>query len=129
LECPHCKLMNPTAAGRCDCGYDFASGRLLADPKATVSVHRWRSPSFFIFPAAYVAFALAVQAKVVQWEGSWGWFFVFIAGFPASLLGMFASYAVGPFIGFSVFGGIQWYFVNRGIIEGIRVGRGSSGRQ
>jgi hypothetical protein len=29
MECPHCKLMNPDTALRCDCGYDFKSSRLL----------------------------------------------------------------------------------------------------
>lgn len=24
-KCPRCKLINPTGADRCDCGYDFAS--------------------------------------------------------------------------------------------------------
>jgi hypothetical protein len=25
-ECPRCGLFNPSTAGRCDCGYDFATG-------------------------------------------------------------------------------------------------------
>ena len=25
-DCPRCRLINPPAAARCDCGYDFASG-------------------------------------------------------------------------------------------------------
>lgn len=28
MECPHCKLLNPDGAERCDCGYDFKSGSL-----------------------------------------------------------------------------------------------------
>jgi hypothetical protein len=27
-QCPHCGLLNPSAAARCDCGYDFASKTL-----------------------------------------------------------------------------------------------------
>ena len=26
--CPHCRLINPDTALRCDCGYDFSSGTL-----------------------------------------------------------------------------------------------------
>jgi hypothetical protein len=26
--CPNCKLINPSDAVRCDCGYDFTSGKL-----------------------------------------------------------------------------------------------------
>ncbi len=28
MECPHCKLINPPTAQRCDCGYDFPSGQI-----------------------------------------------------------------------------------------------------
>jgi len=28
--CPRCKLINPPSAARCDCGYDFAAGKLKA---------------------------------------------------------------------------------------------------
>lgn len=26
-DCPHCNLVNPSEALRCDCGYDFVEGR------------------------------------------------------------------------------------------------------
>jgi hypothetical protein len=28
MECPNCHLINPDTALRCDCGYDFRSGRV-----------------------------------------------------------------------------------------------------
>jgi len=30
VKCPHCSLENPAAALRCDCGYDFATGKMAA---------------------------------------------------------------------------------------------------
>jgi hypothetical protein len=27
-DCPHCGLVNPPEALRCDCGYDFPTGRM-----------------------------------------------------------------------------------------------------
>lgn len=33
-RCPHCKIMNPETAERCDCGYDFAS-RTMKEPLLT----------------------------------------------------------------------------------------------
>src|SRR5262245_35671390 len=31
MKCPNCKLINPDTALRCDCGYDFQSGK-MKDP-------------------------------------------------------------------------------------------------
>lgn len=28
MKCPHCKLINPPEAQRCDCGFDFATKKL-----------------------------------------------------------------------------------------------------
>ena len=28
MQCPRCRLINPETAQRCDCGYDFASGKV-----------------------------------------------------------------------------------------------------
>ena len=30
MDCPNCKLFNADSALRCDCGYEFASGRVVA---------------------------------------------------------------------------------------------------
>ena len=30
MKCPNCKLINPETALRCDCGYDFQSGKMKA---------------------------------------------------------------------------------------------------
>jgi hypothetical protein len=30
MKCPHCALENPESALRCDCGYDFASGKMAS---------------------------------------------------------------------------------------------------
>jgi hypothetical protein len=28
MKCPNCKLINPSNTGRCDCGYNFSSGKI-----------------------------------------------------------------------------------------------------
>jgi hypothetical protein len=76
-----------------------------------------KSPAAYVLPALYVALAGAVQFGVIQEEGSWAWFFVFVAGLPASLVGMFVAYAVGPFLAFSILGGAQWYVVNCALVD------------
>ena len=32
--CPKCKLINPRGTQRCDCGYDFSTGTVVARPRA-----------------------------------------------------------------------------------------------
>ena len=32
MECPNCKLTNPPASVRCDCGYDFQAGLMPVPP-------------------------------------------------------------------------------------------------
>jgi hypothetical protein len=36
-ECPNCGLVNPPTAPRCDCGYEFESGRVVGPPVADPS--------------------------------------------------------------------------------------------
>jgi hypothetical protein len=122
VECPHCKLVNPPTAFQCDCGYNFVTQSRAVGRPTVAPAPGWRAPAFFVLPAAYVSLAFAVQAGMLQWEGSWGWFIVMMTGLPISAIGLLASFVVGPFIGFSLFGGFQWYLVNRGIVE---VWRGS----
>ena len=33
-ECPRCRLVNPPTAPQCDCGYEFAAGRVTGPPVA-----------------------------------------------------------------------------------------------
>ena len=81
MQCPHCRLYNPPTALRCDCGYDFESGRLKR-PDATHGVQQgrvWRASSevgaFFAAPFVatviwYVLMlcALAVANGRLRWR-------------------------------------------------------------
>jgi hypothetical protein len=72
-----------------------------------------------VLPVLYIGLALAVQVGLIEAEGSWGWFIVFLAGLPASLVGMLAAYVVGPFFGFALLGGAQWYLISKALFDTI----------
>src|SRR5262245_31035350 len=38
MRCPRCGLINPDRALRCDCGYDFATGRLESSHLTTAQI-------------------------------------------------------------------------------------------
>ena len=46
MDCPRCGLLNPSSAQRCDCGYDFVSGKIessyLAPKEKAERSSRWR---------------------------------------------------------------------------------------
>jgi hypothetical protein len=65
VSCPHCKLANPPDAVRCDCGYDFSSGRMEATYLQTkTKTLNWISAVLLVV-SALVMFACLVQ---VPWQ-------------------------------------------------------------
>ena len=65
MDCPHCGLINPDSAERCDCGYDFRSGEvgesLVPEPVPSV-VRGWLWLCIILFAlGALFNFVLAVK--------------------------------------------------------------------
>jgi hypothetical protein len=69
----------------------------------------------WILAAVHAAICLAVALGLVEGEGSWGWFFVFLIDFPASaivlLLGKVVS--LNPLVAFGLVGTAWWYAVGK----------------
>ena len=40
MKCPHCRLINPESAERCDCGYDFRTGTQGQPPRSAPALGR-----------------------------------------------------------------------------------------
>ena len=76
MQCPHCGLLNPPTALRCDCGYDFPSGELkrpytIQDTGAD-RVSRWSSElrAFFIVPfVATIAWYVLMLCALAMGNG------------------------------------------------------------
>ena len=73
MECPHCKLLNPDTAQRCDCGYNFTTKTLeepydRSVPRKTINVLK--------IAAALVSLGISVLYARGPGNGSAGWFLV-----------------------------------------------------
>lgn len=62
-------------------------------------------------PLAHIA--LCVATLLGSSEGSWGWFVVFLADFPFSILVLPVANVVGPFPAFVTLGSLWWYGLSR----------------
>ena len=109
-ECPKCRLLNPPEAQRCDCGYDFESGRveqsyITAKPKRE-GAWGWMWPSVADLESAmlasrrgfWAAGACAVMTGLLALLALAGVEAVRARGFDASALGdgaIFAAIAFG----------------------------------
>lgn len=58
MECPKCHLVNPSGALQCDCGYNFATGKIVSRPRS--SPHDWGALKWVAFLVALVAWWVAV---------------------------------------------------------------------
>ena len=90
MECPHCRLINPPTAQRCDCGYDFPSGKMkesyLAERERKVRAAQSTGLGSFVMTLLFIAYylkngkfsvgsviavvALGLLAGVVYWMES-----------------------------------------------------------
>lgn len=87
-ECPKCRLINPPTAVLCDCGYEFATGRVVRQgaPRRTLNFfHTW-----FILRLGLVMALAGVVALLLDPYG-WGW----VKGFGIVV-------AAGGLIGFAI---------------------------
>jgi hypothetical protein len=68
-----------------------------------------------VLPTLHLLWCLAIQAGVIESEGSWTWFFVFLVDFPASLavLALGSLIQGAPFLLFGLIGTAWWYFISR----------------
>jgi len=49
MRCPNCRLENPPTAERCDCGYDFPSGKIKASYLPAGPPRRRTKTTFLIY--------------------------------------------------------------------------------
>jgi hypothetical protein len=59
MQCPHCRLINPPTAARCDCGYDFVAQRIAEQDRFAYhrKEHRLRRSIFQYIVACFVGTA------------------------------------------------------------------------
>jgi hypothetical protein len=75
MKCPHCGLINPSSASRCDCGFDFLSGEMKESylPRRTtagLATTKWYRPAIV---ATLVACALAFAAGLLILDAALFW--------------------------------------------------------
>lgn len=66
----------------------------------------------FILPLLHLCLVVVIASDVMQFEGSWGWFLVYLVDLPFSILLLFLGPYVGPEILFGVLGTLWWYFLS-----------------
>ena len=59
-ECPKCGLINPPTAEQCDCGYEFATGRVTGTP----TPRRSPSPVGWLLVPVFVVAGIALGPMV-----------------------------------------------------------------
>jgi hypothetical protein len=93
-----------------DHGHDADSGFPMS--------RRTQLVASLVLPTLHFLWCLAIALGVVTSEGSWAWFFVFVADFPVSLIPLLLGSVldIGPFLLFSLIGTAWWYFINRVLV-------------
>jgi hypothetical protein len=98
MQCPKCKLENPPGGARCDCGYDFASGKVVkpeSGDKADGGEKRpWliEGAALLLLPAASLVMGSAIEAsrpplrETDEWSAGSGFFEAIAAQMLATLL-------------------------------------------
>jgi hypothetical protein len=70
------------------------------------------SPLVFILPVLHLCLVVAIATELLEFEGSWGWFLVYLIDLPFSILLLFLGHYAGPEILFGVLGTLWWYFLS-----------------
>ena len=70
------------------------------------------SPLVFALPVLHLCLVVAIATELLEFEGSWGWFLVFLIDLPFSILLVFLQNVVSPLLVFGVLGTLWWYFLS-----------------
>src|SRR6185437_12928489 len=63
---------------------------------------------------AYFAWCCLIDFEIIQMEGSWGGFTVFLLGLPASAISLLINYfipKISPLITYGLIGSVWWFFL------------------
>src|SRR5262245_7894850 len=66
-----------------------------------------------VLPTLHVGLCLATKAGRLAFEGSWGWFLVFVVDFPLSILLLPFLKIADPLLVFGILGTAWWYLISR----------------
>ena len=69
-----------------------------------------------ILPLLHLGLCMAISLGLIELEGSWAWFMVFLVDFPFSILLLPLAKIIGPFLAFGVMGTAWWYMLSKFIV-------------
>lgn len=72
MQCPKCRLENPPTAQRCDCGYDFESGKM---------------------EKSYLNDKVGLGRKAGRWLLTLGWIFAILGGWLGVIIALNIAYS------------------------------------
>lgn len=67
----------------------------------------------YVLPSLHLALCVSTAAGIMESEGSWAWFLVFLVDFPLSILLLPMLRIAHPLLVFGVVGTAWWYWIGR----------------